>query len=218
MTKIYAALFFLFVSSIVNAQIRKNSFLLGGQVYYYNESYNYDNQTNQKRAGGTIGISLGKAFKENSVIGLNLNFSPTKETNVYTGNDTVTTRSNHFDLGGFYREYKKLAKDFYFFGQVDAAAIIGNQTSSYKLFPGDVKVTQRGGSISLTPGISYQVFKKMQFEITIPNMLRMQYLITKVDSQNLRTKNSKSQQFLFYSNLTNNTSLGWLGVGFRFLL
>ena len=142
-----------------------------------------------------------------------------KETNLFTGNDTVTTKYNRFEIGGFFREYKKLAKDFYFFGQVDGAAIIANQTSSYKLTSGgDVKVTQRGGFISLTPGISYHVFKKMQLEITIPNILSTQYLKTKFVSQNPQIKNSKSDQFMFYSNLNNNTSFSWLGVGFRFFV
>jgi hypothetical protein len=218
MRKIYAILFFILVSSVVNAQIKKNSFLLGGQLLYLNENYSYDNQDNQKREGGTIGVSLGKAFKENSVIGLNLGFTPLKETNFYTGNDTVTTRYNRFNIGGFFREYKKLAKDFYFFGEVEGAAIVANQTSSYKLTTGDVKATQRGGFISITPGISYRVFKKMHLEITIPNILSIQYLATKIDSRNSQIKNSKTQQFLFYSNLNNNTSFSWLGVGFRFLL
>ena len=218
MRKIYAILFFILVSSLVNAQIKKNSYLLGGQLSYINENYSYDNFTNQKREGGTIGISLGKAFKENSVIGLNLNLSPLKESNLFTGNDTVTTRFNHYNIGAFFREYKKLAKDFYFFGQVDGAAIIANQTSTYKLAAGDVKYTQRGAFISVTPGISYQVFKKMQLEITIPNILYTQYLVSELNSHIPQTKNSKSQQFSFYSNLNSNTSLGWLGVGFRFLL
>ena len=218
MTKIYGIVGFIFLSSTVNAQIKKNSILLGGQLFYYNENYSYNNLPNQKRESGTIGVSIGKAFKENSVFGLNLSFSPMKETNLFTGNDTVTTKYNRFEIGGFFREYKKLAKDFYFFGQVDGAAIIANQTSSYKLTSGDVKVTQRGGFISLTPGISYHVFKKMQLEITIPNILSTQYLKTKFVSQNPQIKNSKSDQFMFYSNLNNNTSFSWLGVGFRFLL
>ena len=218
MGKIHGVLFFILVSFTGNAQIKKNTYLLGGQLSYFSENYKYDNFTDQKREGGTIGISLGKAFKENSVIGLNLNLSPLKESNFYTGNDTVTTRYNRYNIGAFFREYKKLAKDFYFFGQVDGAAIIANQTSTYKLAAGDVKYTQRGAFISVTPGISYQVFKKMQLEITIPNILYTQYLVSKLNSHIPQTKNSKSQQFSFYSNLNSNTSLGWLGVGFRFLL
>ena len=218
MTKIYGILFFTLLSFTLNAQIKKNSILLGGQLSYYNEKYNVDNIADQKRVSTTIGISLGKAFKENSVFGINLSYSPTKETNIFAGSDTYTSKHNRFDLGVFFREYKKLANDFYFFGHVDASAIIAHETSSYASIPGETKLTQRGALISLTPGISYQVFKKMQLEITIPNILGMQYLVTKVDSKNPQTSNSKRNLFTFYSNLNNNTSFGWLGVGFRFLL
>lgn len=58
----------------------------------------------------------------------------------------------------------------------------------------------------------------MQFEIIIPNILSAQYLVTKVESEINQIKNSKQEQFLFYSNFNNNTGLGFLGVGFRFIL
>jgi hypothetical protein len=218
MKKISGILFFTLLSFFGNAQIKKNTYLLGGELSYINETYSFVNFTDQKRAGGTIGISIGKAFKENFVIGLNLNFSPLKESNFFTGNDTVTTRYYRSNLGVFLREYKKLAKDFYFFGQIDGAVIINNQTGSYKVAAADVKVIQRGAFISITPGISYHVFKKLQLEITIPNMMNTQYWVTKVVSHHPEIKNSKIQQFSFDSNLSSTTSLGWLGLGFRFLL
>jgi hypothetical protein len=216
MSKFYTIVPLLLLSFLLNAQIKKKSILLGGQLFYYNDKYQIDN-FDQKVESGTIGISLGKAFKENSVVGINLSYSPLKETNFLSGNDTVITRYNGFNIGGFFREYKKLAKDFYFFGQIDGAFITSNQKDDYKISAGDTKTTQRGGFISLTPGISYQVFKKMQIELIIPNILSIRYQITKFDSENPQVKSSKREQILFYSNLNNSTSLGWLGVGFRFI-
>jgi hypothetical protein len=217
MTKCYLSVLLLIICCAPNAQIKKSSILLGGELFYYNEKNKVEN-LNQKAEAGTIGISLGKAFKENYAAGINLGLSPFKQTNYLTGSDTVTIRYNRFDIGAFYREYKKLAEDFYFFGQIDGAFIMANQKEDYKISPGDVKATQRGGFISLTPGITYQVFKKMQLELTIPNILSVQYLVTKFDSENPQVRNSKREQFMFYSNLNSNTSLGWLGVGFRFIL
>ena len=68
MKKISGILFFTLLSFFGNAQIKKNTYLLGGQLSYINETYTFVNFTDQKRAGGTIGISIGKAFKENFVI------------------------------------------------------------------------------------------------------------------------------------------------------
>jgi hypothetical protein len=215
MSKIFTIVLLLFLSSFLNAQINKHSILLGGQLFYYNEKNKIDN-FNQKAEGGSIGISLGKALKENFVAGINLNYSPLKQT-FFSGIDTVTTTYNRVGIGAFVREYKKLANDLYFFAQVDIAFIGANQKDNYTP-SGDVSATQRGGFISLTPGISYRVFKKVQLELTIPNILSAQYLVTKFDSQNPQIKSSKREQILFYSNLNTNTPINWLGVGFRFII
>lgn len=217
MDKRYFTVLLLLLSFTVNGQIKKQSIVLGGQLFYYNYKYQVDN-LNQKSESGTISVSIGKAYKENKVIGINLSFSPIRQSNFLNGNDTVNLTYNRFDIGAFYREYKKLAKDLYFFCQVDGAFITADQIENYKIAAGNVKVTQRGGYVSLTPGISYQVFKKMQLELIIPNILGAQYLVTKYNSQISQVKNSKQEQFLFYSNINNNTGLGFLGVGFRFIL
>jgi hypothetical protein len=217
MTKCSLFVCLFFISIVASSQIEKQSILLGGQLFYYNNKNQVEN-LNQKSESGTMSVSIGKAFKENRIFGVNLGFSPIRQSNYLSSGDTTTLTFNRFDIGLFYREYKKLAKDFYFFSQVDAAYITANQKEHYKIASADVTATQRGGYISLTPGISYQVFKKMQLELTIPNILSMQYLVTKIESQVPQVKNSKQEQFLFYSNLNNNTSLSWLGVGFRFVL
>jgi hypothetical protein len=215
MLKHYLLALLLMVFFCSSAQIKKGSILLGGQLFYYNDKNETDNFT-QSYQGGSIGVSVGKAYKENRVAGFTIAFSPSKQDNIRNGNDTFNLNYHRFDIGVFLREYKRLAKDFYFFGQIDAAFITSNQKEDYKR-GGDLKATQKGGFISLTPGISYQVFTKMQLELTIPNILGLQYLVTKIDSQNLQVQSSKRKQMSFYSNVNNNTSLGWLGVGFRFI-
>jgi len=215
MTKNNLFVLLCFISFKTNAQIQKQSILLGGQLSYTKNKNQIEN-LNQKSESGIISISIGKAFKDNKIVGVNLGFTPIRQSSYLNNGDTTAIAFNRFDIGVFYREYKKLAKDFYFFSQLDGAFVTSNQTEQYKITSGDVKSTQRGGFISLTPGISYQVFKKLQFELTIPNILSMQYLVTKINSQNPQVKNSKQEQIMFYSNLNNNTSLNCLGVGFRF--
>jgi len=217
MRKFYFIVLVVIISSSASAQIKKGSILIGGQLSYYN--YKIQGEIiNLKSESGTIWISLGKAFKENSVVGFNFSFSPIRQTDYLYGSDTVDLTSNQFNIGAFFREYNQLAKDFYFFGQVDGAFISANRQESYEIAENDVNTKQRGGFIALTPGISYQVFKKMQLELTIPNILSLQYLVTKVDSEISQINDYKREEFLFYSNLSNSTALGWLGVGFRFIL
>lgn len=215
MRNIFTIAIFLSCPFLVSAQIKKQSILLGGQLFYYSDKFDINNFS-QKAKYANLGISLGKAYKENSVVGITINYSPSRQTNLLTGSDTANTKYTRLDAGVFLRQYKKLASDFYFFGQVDAAFVKGDEKDNYST-SGDVTATQRGAFISLTPGISYRVFGKMYLELTVPNILSTQYLRTKVESQNSQIKPSKTEQILFYSNLNTSSNLGWLGVGFRFV-
>ena len=217
MSKIYIIALLLITSVSTNAQIKKGSISLGGELFYYNEKLQIEN-LQEKYESGTIGISIGKAFKENSVAGFNFGFSPIKQTYYPNANEMINLTYKSFNIGAFFREYKMLAKDLYFFGQLDGAFITTNQFLDYSVAATDVKAKERGGFISIMPGISYQVFKKLQLELTIPNILSMQYRMTKFESENPQYKNSRNNQFMFYSNLNNKLSLSWLGVGFRFIL
>jgi len=217
MKKHYFAIILLLLSFTVNGQIKKQSIVLGGQLYYYNSKNKVDTFKSAYNASN-ISISAGKAYKENKIIGITIGFTPINQSNFFNYGDTTNLTYNRFTIGAFYREYKKLAKDFYFFTQVDAGFSTVNQTENLRSTSGNIKATQRGGSISLTPGVSYNIFKKMQLEITIPNIINFQYLVTKFNSQVPQVKSSTQEEFLFYSNFTNNTGLGFLGVGFRFIL
>lgn len=217
MKKTYGMLLLFFVSVTGHTQMKKGTVLLGGQLSYYKRDYKYDNQPGQNLRTATIGISAGKAFKENNFVGLEINYTSFKETSSYNGSDSVRTKGNLATIGTFIRTYKKLANNFYIFFQANGGVTTGNQIYSYKSPTGEIKATQRGVYVSLTPGVAYQVIKKMQVEITIPGIINMQYIVTKQNSRDPQVKNSKYKIFKFNSNLSN-TNLSWLGVGFRFVL
>ncbi len=117
----------------------------------------------------------------------------------------------------FYRQYKKIAKDFYFIGQADIAGVFGNGSS--KSIPSSTtqNYKQSGGQLFLSTGVSYAVLKKLQIEITLPNLLGIQFnKITQTDSPpNAATQEQKN--FTFNSSLTNSNVIGNLGVGFRLI-
>src|SRR4051794_23571650 len=116
MTKLYCFVVLLFLSFSVTAQIPKNSTLLGGQLNYSNYKGEIDN-LNRKSEYGALGLSVGRAFRENSVFGVTFNYLPNRQSNEFFGNDTTDSKSNRFDFGVFYRGYKQIAKDFYIFAQ-----------------------------------------------------------------------------------------------------
>ena len=70
MVKTCLAILLFGVSSISYGQIKRNAVLLGGQLSYYNDKNRSDSFI-QNFESGRIGISAGKAIRENTVVGIN---------------------------------------------------------------------------------------------------------------------------------------------------
>jgi hypothetical protein len=200
------------IAFTANAQIIKGATLIGGQIFYYNSDVNYStDQKNQKNQNATFNISAGRALKENKIFGIDISYSPVTIHNFYNGSTFVNTAFNLYSLGLFYRQYKKLAKDFYFFAETGGSYITSRQKNTDTLGVNLLIEKQSGGQLTLTPGISYKIYKKIHLEILIPNIATIQYAITKDDTP---TENIRQKQFLFSTSLNSNP-LNFLGVGFR---
>jgi hypothetical protein len=202
---------FLCCSIIASAQIKKGSLLLGGQIHYSNSSNEYSpNQSEQTNHNTTFSVSVGKAFKENSVYGINLSYGNASSNNNDGNNNYYKAKTNLYNAGIFYRKYKTLAKDFYLFGEA-GASYSGSKNTQTDLSGNKVHITNTtGGQISLAPGISYQLLKKFQVEITFPNIAGVSYTVSKSD------QSSKQNNFTFNTSL-NSFALDNLEVGFRFV-
>ena len=202
---------------LAKAQIKVNSVLLGGQAFYYNSNIDYSgNQPNQKNKSSSFNISIGKALKENSVYGLNLTYSPGKTDDIYNGANYVSSKINQYNFGIFYRKYKKLATDFYFFTEFGASYINAKQTDTDTSGINLETFKQSGGQLFLTPGLSYKILKKLHLEIIIPNIVTIQYAVT---TDKTPTNQAKQKQFLFISSLNSTGGgLSFVGVGFHFIL
>ncbi|MEO6253401.1 MAG: hypothetical protein ABIO79_08860 [Ferruginibacter sp.] len=205
----------LLLSFTASAQIKKGAIFLGGLVSVYHSNIDYDSpQPDQKLSSASFNISAGVALKENAVAGLYVTYGHGKFDNNYNGGGYSNTKLNRYNAGAFFRRYKKLVKDFYFFGELGAGYFGSNQTDVN--FPGnnEINYTESGAELYLSPGISYRVFKKLHVELAIPQIAGLQYGVTKMTSQ---VRNSKQDQFQFNTNL-NSSFLNNLALGFRFIL
>src|SRR3954469_4650817 len=201
--------------SIAKGQITKHSVLLGGQISYQNYNYHYQGEPSErKEKNGIFNISIGKAIKENSVYGLNLQYAPSTSTNAYIGSNFANVDTKQYGIGIFNRQYKMLAKDLYFFAE--SGALYNNRKDVYtdtsSIKEGTLK--QWGAQLNLTPGISYRIYKKLHLEVTIPNIILIQYSKT---TDRPEAINTETKSFVFNTSL-NGTTLSWLGVGFHFIL
>jgi hypothetical protein len=215
-----------------NAQITKGKILLGGQISAASNKVSIvsqsfpspfpnplpSTQTNSNKAT-IVGISIGKAIKENRVVGFNFTTYSSNDKRTSVGFDTTSRKANQHEVGVFYRQYKKLAKDLNFFVQLDAAGVFGKEKITYtNISPYNLTAKQNGGKLFFSPGISYAILKKLQLEITMPSLVSVAFLHSKQTSENPNVRTETSDQFLFNTSLGNNTGLGALGVGFRLIL
>jgi hypothetical protein len=217
MSKFLFTCFAALIASSSNAQIGKNSVLFGGDLGLATGKISASNINDQKSNTGSISLSLGKAIKENTVVGFNVGYYGSKSTNMPYGADTASYKTNGYNVGVFYRQYKTIVKDFYLFGQ--ANAIYSNYTTkyNYKIYPdNNYKTTQNAGAVSITPGIAYKIFKKTFIELSLNNLVNLQY------THENRMQNTgytiKSNNVSLSTAFSNNNTLGNVGLGFRFIL
>lgn len=199
-------------SSLANAQFNKGAVLAGGGLSYSDNTNSVENLTTQTSNSGSINLSLGKATKENTVIGVNLLYSANKQ-----GNDVTIGNGSYYGIGLFYRKYKSLGKDFYLFGEAGA----GYNYSDLKATDttNHLKLIQSSFTIPLyvTPGIAYRVSKILFMEISLNQVLSFQYYNTESHNGASPQVNSKSCGFTISTSL-NPQLLSQLAIGFRLML
>ena len=211
----------LFISStlLTKAQFKKNDILLGGQLSY---SYNSSNQKyvngptyDNKATTGIFTINFGKALNENTIAGITLSYIPYTMNN-YNVDGIIPAKyqDNGYAAGIFYRKYKNLGKEFYFFGEVSALYNWSNQSAK----DSTGKEIQTGSSwsagIHFAPGIAYKVSRHFFMELSFSDLINMGY--TKSNSKTPQT-NSVYDRL----NLSTSLSSGFLsnlGVGFKLVL
>ncbi len=203
---LFAILFFAAFNS--GAQITGGKYLLGGSASYYNSSTDNNNSA-------FLNLQFGKVIKLNTVVGITGSLSASKNHN---GNDVY--KVYQYSAGIFYRKYKPILEKLYFFGEVDAVFQHGRNYGTYFYNVGQSLLTNSNGAqLNFIPGLSYGVSKKMQIELTMPNLASVSYArIKTIDSQlPPGVLPQKGNTFLANINL-NSSLLNNFGIGFKFLL
>lgn len=210
MQKILLTLLIIFSFSYVsNAQFSKGSVLLGGDISWYSGKNSSTGVPDNKGNSGAFDISIGKAVKENSFVGMNLTYSHQEQGAGY--------KTNGYGIGFFYRVYKDLGKNFYVFGEAGAGYLGSTQTQTDNSNQQVYTVTNNSGRIYLIPGLSYKVSKKFLLELSIPSLFSLYYTSSKTVTKGTPELVSTSDAFNANVSLTSNP-LTNLAIGFRLIL
>lgn len=199
-----------FTATTANAQINEGRYLLGGSIGYNSQKNSLS--PGNKDESFSSNIQFGKVIKDNTVAGIIASYG--------FSDDGQGDKLNQFSAGVFYRKYKTITKNFYFFGQVAASYELSNGTTGF--YPDSVgsRDISNGGTLSFTPGISYSVCKRMQIELLMQNIASISYAGTKYETKSSATSSISTQKVSDFSggvSLDSNL-LSNFGIGFKFFL
>ncbi|SDC46508.1 autotransporter domain-containing protein [Niabella drilacis] len=183
-----------------NAQVEKGSTLIGGDVSFASKS------DTAKMRGGMVTLKAGRAFSENVVWGV---WGAIGHTTTRSRYNSFQTKSDTYGGGVFNRLYKPLGKGFNLYGETSLSYMHMVFTSSDE----NLKPTRDQVSLGFSPGISYKIFDWAQLELTLPNILSVNYTSTRTVFGGTKLKD---KHFNVNTSLSGSTA-DLLGLGFTLL-
>jgi hypothetical protein len=192
-------------------QINKGSIWLGGNIGFNQNKTEYDINPDFKTQTFSISPTIGKAVQDNLIVGINITYQKTKTTNI------GGTGSNEKYYGGgiFVRRYVPVISRLYVFGDLNVWA--RRYRSDGVPYAGATAKTQtKGGEsgVSLTPGISVGLTKKLQLETGFNSLFSTYYSKRKTTSSTIGY-NYTNESFNAGFNLENKSTFY---IGFRLLI
>jgi|SRR6185437_10274712 len=228
MKQTYALLFCVFVYSITNAQVKKEDIVLGGNLNYYDAVSNGAQATNPptnfpttKQSSLGINPSLGKAIKDNLVLGIDLAYTHFTASENPASTSSIAQTGNSFTAGVFLRRYKPIGAGFSLFGQ---AELSGNYSHSTGESPSTTQFAETsdhsngfGFTLQVYPGIAYALNRRWQLETSLPNFLSINYTHASSTQQysGQPAESSGGHSFSISSSLTGNDEFT---VGVRYFI
>lgn len=181
MKYLYILSFVIVCSGTARAQVNKGEIVLGGNIGYQDQASNGVTPPSPTTFHNlNINPSIGKAIRENLVLGLDLSYSHGSSGSGSGSQAQYSNASNGFFAGVFLRRYKGLGNGFYLFGQAEIGSGYSHTSTDN---PASVETSYRSNSYSasfqLYPGIAYALNRHWQIEAGLPNFFAINYSHTR---------------------------------------
>jgi len=184
----------LLIATTSHAQINKGSFALGGNLSFSTLTSKSES-FKQHQTSVWVSPSLITFYKNNQGLGFNLSYS-------HLDSDPSGT-SNSYGAGVFLRQYKTLGKGFYIFAQEALGYNYSKGSIDSTTSTSFVNSTSHELSISVNPGIAYDLSKRFQLELLFfNNFLSASYEHSKLEMQPNGANAIKLDAFSLGANLT----------------
>src|SRR5450432_3887500 len=111
----YLFIFFISFSLVSNAQISQGSVLLGGDIDFNSQkTHSTDAINTSNNSNFSFNPSIGKAIKDNLVLGFDASYGHVQNSSDAGGGNTSTAKTDTYGLGVFLQKYFPLGKGFSF--------------------------------------------------------------------------------------------------------
>lgn len=177
------------IISSTHAQIRKGATLIGGNIG--GATTNVDNPVDEdgKMRSLSVGLRLGKAVRENLIVGGIVSYAGNKWEKI---NAPYDTKVRSYSVGVFARKYQPIGSSgFYIFGTGSLTGNFGTTDYTYDPPSQNIEMKSTGIDLNIDPGISYAVNKWLQVETGLSNLLNLSYQ-TNTSKDIAGTRKSKS--------------------------
>jgi hypothetical protein len=113
-----------------------------------------------------------------------------------------------------------LGNNFYFFGELDASWQYSKNVQDYfNNVNQNLNTKSNGATVAFIPGISYSFWKRMQIELSMPNLAYLSFSHITTINSSLPSSTPPQKRDVFSANANLNPSLlANFGIGFRFFL
>jgi hypothetical protein len=185
------------LAATTHAQINKGSVWLGGSIGYNQSKQELSQTVTAKTSSLSINPAIGKAVKDNLVVGIKLVYGRDKSEN--SSSYLIESKSDSYGGGIFVRKYIPVVNRLYVFGDANASYISSKGKNTEVDYNTNlrVKTTTKGwtGGIGLTPGVAFAINKSFQLETTLNNLFGIAYYSSKTSSSSSSFYPRKSSQF-----------------------
>jgi hypothetical protein len=226
MKKLYLSFSLLFIGLLSQAQISKGTILLGGDFGFGTSSDKSTTDgttpvipsTTTKNSQFSLYPSIGKAIKDNLVIGVDLGIGYSSQ------NSNPSYKENDYGFGVFMRNYKYLGSRFYFFVETTLGFSYSDYTQDDSTtYPNHEDSKSYGISLGLSPGLAFSLSRKWQLEAEFPSVLSAEYYYSKINYLYLPqgVQQSQPDQHQAGSEFSINSSLAsnfYPEVGLRYVI
>lgn len=224
MIKIYTlSLLFFLTSLFATAQFDIGQKVVGGNVGFTTTTTDnyYRMGTSVKQVFFSVSPSIAKFTKSNQLCGIGLYYNYLHQQTRGNYSTDPNDYSHYIGLNLFSQHFFTLAPKFYF--SVIGTGSLGYSFGSNTYRSGVNEINKKSSgyniNIGLAPGLSYRIIPRLLFDAYLNNFLYAGYTHSQVkENVNVPAVVKGYANSFTVSSSLGNTSLGNIGVGFRWLL